>query len=68
MGMEAAYLNQIFEPFRRLHSYEGIKGTGLGLSVCKKIVENHGGRIWATSEVGVGSTFYFTLSKALKAE
>lgn len=68
MGMDAAYLNQIFEPFRRLHSYEGIKGTGLGLSVCKKIVENHGGRIWATSEVGVGSTFHFTLSKTLKTE
>ena len=63
MGIDEAFIGQIFEPFRRLHSWDGIPGTGLGLSVCKKIIENHGGRIWAVSEPGTGSTFCFTLLK-----
>ena len=63
LGIEAAFINEIFEPFRRLHSWGDINGTGLGLAVCKKIVENHGGRIWASSPPGVvGTTIYFTLT------
>lgn len=67
MGIEKAFIEQIFEPFRRLHSWDGIQGTGLGLSVCRKIVETHGGRIWAVSEPDVGSTFFFTIPKIPKS-
>ncbi|MFT4076039.1 MAG: PAS domain S-box protein [Asticcacaulis sp.] len=63
MGIDEAFLEQIFDPFRRLHNWEKIQGTGLGLSVCKKIVETHGGRIWAVSEPDTGSTFFFTIPK-----
>ena len=67
MGIEKAFIEQIFEPFRRLHSWDGIQGTGLGLSVCRKIVETHGGRIWAVSEPDVGSTFFFIIPKIPKS-
>jgi light-regulated signal transduction histidine kinase (bacteriophytochrome) len=63
LGVDEAFAQKIFEPFRRLHSWEQIKGTGLGLAVCKKIVENHGGKIWMTSTLGQGSTFFITLPK-----
>ncbi|MBW8881222.1 MAG: response regulator [Asticcacaulis sp.] len=63
MGIEPRYLDQIFQPFRRLHVWESVQGTGLGLSICKKIVENHGGEIWAESLPGQGATFHFTLKK-----
>ena len=63
LGIDQAFIEQIFDPFRRLHTWDAVKGTGLGLSVCRKIVDNHGGRIWATSTPGAGSIFYFTLPK-----
>jgi PAS domain S-box-containing protein len=60
MGFEAAYAEQIFGMFKRLHGRE-IGGTGIGLAICKKIVESHGGKIWAASIPRAGSTFSFTL-------
>jgi len=66
LGIDPAFAEQIFEPFRRLHTWDAIKGTGLGLAVGRKIAESHGGRIWVTSTPGEGSTFTFTISKALK--
>jgi len=68
MGIKPEFINEIFQPFRRLHTWDKIAGTGLGLSICKKIVENHNGEIWVTSDYGQGSTFHFSLSKPPAAE
>jgi signal transduction histidine kinase len=61
IGIPKEQCKTIFEPFRRLHSQSEYDGTGLGLATCKKIVEQHGGMIWCQSEVGKGSSFFFTL-------
>ena len=61
IGMERQYSKKIFEPFKRLHTTDVYEGAGIGLSIVKKIIENHGGRIWFESELGKGSVFYFTL-------
>jgi light-regulated signal transduction histidine kinase (bacteriophytochrome) len=61
IGIPAEMLEKAFLLFRRLHAAEGYPGTGLGLAICKKIVEAHGGRIWAESWVGSGSVVHFTL-------
>ena len=63
LGIDPRFVEQIFQPFRRLHVWDNIQGTGLGLSICKRIANSHGGDIWATSEEGKGSIFYITLAK-----
>ena len=61
IGIEPEYQSQIFEVFERLHSVEDYPGTGMGLAICQKIIQRYEGIIWVESEVGKGSTFFFTL-------
>lgn len=60
-GIPSEYLEKIFQLFEQLDRTK--EGTGAGLAICRRIVEEHGGRIWAESQVGQGATFYFTLPR-----
>jgi PAS domain S-box-containing protein len=64
IGIDRQYADRIFQMFQRLHERGKYEGSGIGLAIAKKIVERHGGRIWFESQLGRGTTFYFSLPDA----
>jgi PAS domain S-box-containing protein len=63
VGFDLAHAGRLFAPFERMHSPRDFEGTGIGLATVRRVVERHGGRTWAESDVGKGATFYFSLPR-----